>query len=483
MQSRRALTINCLSDESAKKDDEKWVRGDYPDMYQKKKILAMVIAHGVKIVMSNHVYSVGDKFYLQSHGGPIGLELTGVLAEVMMMSWEKRLLQKLIENEIIVLMLCWYVDDVNSIVQNNSGDDDKVFINKIVAIANTIEDGIEMEVDTIENHQDKKIPILDMKCWLDENGRAYYQHYEKPVSTKLVISSRSAHSNNCKRSVHISEIVRRLCNTSRELDWDKFAAPTVTEYMSRMMQAGYHENYRKHVLLNALAVYDKKVRDDLDGTCPLNRPSGYQKIERRKQKLIKKRNWSTKGGYIAPIIIPSTPGGELAKMLKQVAEAENECGIKFKIIEKGGKTIEKQLQNPNPTASGKCGKADCTIDNQQGGGKLCHKSNVLYEWECNQCDNIYTGETSRNCYTRTKEHLSKASKQSSDSFIKNHQSEKHNDNPADFKVKVVKSFRDPLSRQVYEGIYIRKNSRVSLNTKLDYYQPSTYNMRREMLHG
>ena len=74
-------------------------------------------------------------------------------------------------------------------------------------------------------------------------------------------------------------------------------------------------------------------------------------------------------------------------------------------------------------------------------------------------------------------------KQSSDSFIKNHQSEKHNDNPADFKVKVVKSFRDPLSRQVYEGIYIRKNSRVSLNTKLDYYQPSTYNMRREMLHG
>ena len=105
----------------------------------------------------------------------------------------------------------------------------------------------------------------------------------------------------------------------------------------------------------------------------MNRPAGYQKVERRKQKLVKKKNWSTKGGYVAPIIIPSTPDGELAKMLKQVAEAENECGIKFKIIEKGGKTIEKQLQNPNPTASGKCGKSDCLIDKQTSGGKLCHK--------------------------------------------------------------------------------------------------------------
>jgi len=61
--------------------------------------------------------------------------------------------------------------------------------------------------------------------------------------------------------------------------------------------------------------------------------------------------------------------------------------------------------------------------------------------------------------------------------------DKHNGEEADFSVNVIKSFNDPLSRQVYEGIHIRKNISVSLNTKLDYYQPSTYNMRREMLHG
>ena len=115
--------------------------------------------------------------------------------------------------------------------------------------------------------------------------------------------------------------------------------------------------------------------------------------------------------------------------------------------------------------------------------KLCHKSNVLYEWKCRNCNNVYIGETSRNCYTRAKEHMGKAHEKSKESFIHNHQIEKHNGEEADFSVNVIKSFNDPLSRQVYEGIHIRKKISVSLNTKLDYYQPSTYNMRREMLHG
>ena len=86
--------------------------------------------------------------------------------------------------------------------------------------------------------------------------------------------------------------------------------------------------------------------------------------------------------------------------------------------------------------------------------------------KCGDCENVYIGETSRNCYTRAKEHLGKANDKSKESFIHNHQTEKHNGDEANFGVKVIKSFNDPLSRQVYEGIYIRKNASVSLNTKL-----------------
>ena len=73
-------------------------------------------------------------------------------------------------------------------------------------------------------------------------------------------------------------------------------------------------------------------------------------------------------------------------------------------------------------------------------------------------------------------------KKALDSFITSHQKEVHNDSEPSFAVKVLKSFKEPLSRMVYEGVYIR-NSEQSLNTKLDYYQTSTYRMRREILHG
>ena len=358
----------------------------------------------------------------------------------------------------------------------------KDFLDCKMLYINSVDESITMEVDTCMNHSDKKLPVLDMKCWLDNDGYAVYEHYEKDVATKLVISARSAHSNGCKRSVHVSELVRRMCKTSRRLDWDSYVAPVLTEYMKRMAAAGYHEDYRKHVLLNAFAVYDSKVKRHVDGECPLNRPTGYRKIQRRKEKTKKKQNWGTKGGFIAPIIIPATQNGELAKMLRTVAESEKESGIKFKIVEKGGMTVEKLFQNSNPTASGSCHKPDCIMNSQEG-NKKCHKSNVMYEWVCNKCPSSYIGETSRNFYTRSLEHMKKANDMKDDSFIHSHQVQAHNGAQPDYSVKVLKTFQDAFSRQVYEGVYIRRNQNNPLNTKLDYYQTSTYNMRREILHG
>ena len=145
--------------------------------------------------------------------------------------------------------------------------------------------------------------------------------------------------------------------------------------------------------------------------------------------MHKKRNWSTKGGYTAPINVPATPNGELARMLKTVAESEQASGIKFKIIEKGGKPMEKLFQNSNLTASGKCGKNDCYMNNQEESGKICHKTNLLYEWQCRSCDSKYIGEreTSRNFYTRSLEHVDEANQKAADSFINNNQVEAHND--------------------------------------------------------
>ena len=88
------------------------------------------------------------------------------------------------------------------------------------------------------------------------------------------------------------------------------------------MKAGYPQKYRKDTLCRSLRIYDKMVEDDLGGRRPLYRPKDYERIARRVEKQKKKQNWSNRGGYIAPIFVPPTPNGELAKELKGIAENE-----------------------------------------------------------------------------------------------------------------------------------------------------------------
>ena len=56
-----------------------------------------------------------------------------------------------------------------------------------------------------------------------------------------------------------------MCGTSRDLDWDQFVAPVLSDYCGRMMAGGYSEKYRKDIVKYALAIYDGKVRKNDSG--------------------------------------------------------------------------------------------------------------------------------------------------------------------------------------------------------------------------
>jgi hypothetical protein len=258
--------------------------------------------------------------------------------------------------------------------------------------------------------------------------------------------------------------------------------------MVRMRLAGYTEQYRKSTLLHSLRIYDKMTDDDQKGIRPLHRPRCWKEEERRINKRKKKYNWSSKGGCIAPIFIPATPHGELAKDLREIAEKEAELGLKFKIVEMGGRTIQNEVQRPNPTGSPGCSNVDCLACVEgRGQGGNCLKNNVQYELECRLCplDDkcVYVGESARNLYTRGKEHIEKyrSHKRNKDSFIKKHQDEKHDSQPADFKAKVTGVFRDCLSRQVSEGVCIRRCDKNILNGKSEWHQPPLWRVQNEVV--
>ena len=169
---------------------------------------------------------------------------------------------------------CRFDNQRRKIVNDGYGLGDDVHDDKRLAvilreIANTVMDGIEMEADFPNNNVDTKMPILDMKVWIDDQQNILYQHYEKPVASKAVLGAQSAQSAACKRSVHAVEMVRRILNTSTKLDWGEYVAPVLTNYLTRMKQAGYGEKYRKSTLLKALGMFDrmKEESEKVLGRC------------------------------------------------------------------------------------------------------------------------------------------------------------------------------------------------------------------------
>lgn len=316
--------------------------------------------------------------------------------------------------------------------------------------------------------------------------RVEFQHYERAVSSKAVLHAQSAHPSACKRSVHVQEIVRRLLNSAPTLDWDTEVAPVITDYMQRMKDAGYGERYRKDILQQAMAIVDSKKKEERNGIRPVFRPKMWQKEERKKKKREKKHEWATKGGYLAPIFVPSSPGGELAKRMRQVMKDEKKGNINFNIVEMGGRTLKRELQRSNPTATPGCSKQDCLgCRSKRGEGGQCHQNNVNYEITCKLCGEadptVYIGETSRNMYTRGGEHM--RMRKDEDSFMSRHMREKHEGEEDNFVAKVTHSNKDCLTRQIREGVLIRRSNSKLMNNKAEWFQPPLVHIRSELENG
>ena len=88
-------------------------------------------------------------------------------------------------------------------------------------MANSIESDIQLTVDVPSENVDKKLPVLDLKMWVEgrelENGGSYevvmHEFYEKQMVTPRVISRDSALPERVKRETLAQEIIRISKNT------------------------------------------------------------------------------------------------------------------------------------------------------------------------------------------------------------------------------------------------------------------------------
>ena len=94
---------------------DKWIWNETLDLDDnlRKKMVATMIGQMVKAIMNNHLYSAAGKLYRQVKGGPIGLKLTTILAECLMIIFDKRFGEKLNNVGLEPVLNKRYVDDNN----------------------------------------------------------------------------------------------------------------------------------------------------------------------------------------------------------------------------------------------------------------------------------------------------------------------------------------------------------------------------------
>ena len=188
------VTIAFLDSDVDRKGEDKWdwagKRKD-PTRLQKKRMVARTTEIAIHTILSNHMYQMDGKAYKQESGGPIGLEITGVLARIVMLWWYKEFMKKMKVLKLDLWMYKRYVDDGNlgvevpepgtrfvrgrlSILPEALEEDELIAADirtaKLVkSVANSITPMIEMEEECPSYHPTGKMPTLDLAVWI-ENG-------------------------------------------------------------------------------------------------------------------------------------------------------------------------------------------------------------------------------------------------------------------------------------------------------------------------
>ena len=167
-----------------------------------------------------------------------------------------------------------------------------------------------------------------------------------------------------------------------------------------------------------------------------------------------------------------------------------EAKERIKVVEMGGASLKQLLQRSDPSKDLQCKDSQCWICKGGEGGQKkcltgsCSSVNVGYVVTCITCQNrgvnkTYEGESGRSAKIRAVEHLRDIRLKKTTSALYQHVVEDHSEEAEpQFKFQIRQRFRDPLTRQVEEGVRIENvDDDCLLNTKSEWVPPALGRVR------
>ena len=499
----------------------KWEKAREPTKQEGHKMIALMIQKAVETVMGNHTYRFDGRIYKQKDGGPIGDEMSQAVARLTMIWFDERFLEKCTDEGMEIEFYKRYVDDSNmlaippeeeeeegrNMMRNMREGRDKMREGngkKVAARCREIADRVcrmlKFEEDVGENYEDGKLPILDLKVWLEKKKgfRIMHEFYKKPMATRYTLRKGTAYPKEKIRAVLVEEVMRRLRNCSPELSEER-KGEFLTEYAKEMQNSGHDEALRKEVMERALWKYEKELLEHRNGRKKLyrNREERERLREERGGKNSKD-SWfrrKKKGEKAATSVmrVPFT-GGVLKDWIdKGIKASPAPEGTRTVAQEEGGDKLKDMLVRPDPFPRPECNRADCqTVTSGKRGRQeqcknTCWQQHVNYTVTCVKCNekaekgegkqHVYIGESSRGCHTRFKQELDEYNPKDK-GFMYMHALKEHGGSrEVAFKIQRHSIDSDPMRRILREGIRIERarkdGTKVVMNSKNEHFGPQT----------
>ena len=196
-----------------------------PTQVEERQMFGKALEIMLVTCMENHLYQFNGTVRIQNKGGPIGLKLTGEIADCIMIDWDKVLLAKLEKLGLVPEIYTRFKDDIQIVNEtlekgtkikegrlvidnekkeldtNKNGDQQNIEV--IQEVANSFDPMIKLTVETPSNFEDRKLPVLDVKVGINENedNRIDLEFYEKPIRNPGVILM-DPKCIKCSRTIH-----------------------------------------------------------------------------------------------------------------------------------------------------------------------------------------------------------------------------------------------------------------------------------------
>ena len=98
--------------------------------------------------------------------------------------------------------------------------------------------------------EDKRMPVLDLKLWIDKN-RIGHTFLKKAVSSDLIILKRSALCKSTKSNSAFQKYIRRINNIDMVQPWEEVVRH-VSDYSWSLNLSGYNEKQRYRTIKEAI---------------------------------------------------------------------------------------------------------------------------------------------------------------------------------------------------------------------------------------